>query len=180
MSLEQSLAQKKSAILGRWLSLIMDTYPADTSGFLRREKDRFANPVGYIISHEIGTLYDELIRDMDKDRLFASLDSIIRIRSVQDYPPSEAIAFVFLLKKALREELGDEISQPHALAAFREIEDRIDRMALLALDIFSTYREKVHQIRLNEVKTERERAFRLLEMTNRVFETPDGEENPAP
>ncbi|MBU2608173.1 MAG: RsbRD N-terminal domain-containing protein [Chloroflexi bacterium] len=179
MDLGQAISQKKAAILGKWFRLIMDTYPLDASGFLGREKDRFANPVGYTISREIEVLYDELLQDMDSEKLAASLDSIIRIRSVQDYPPSEAVSFVFLLKKAIREELGDDISDNQAYADLLAFEARIDKLALLALDIYTKCREKIHQIRLNEVKTETERAFRLLEITRRMHDVPDAEEHPG-
>ena len=179
MDLGQAISQKKAAILGKWFHLIMDTYPLDNSGFLKREKDRFANPVGYTISREIEVLYNELLQDMDSEKLSASLDSIIRIRSVQDYPPSEAVSFVFLLKKAIREELGDDISDSQAYTDLLRFETRIDKLALLALDIFTRCREKIHEIRLKEVRTEGERAFRLLEITKRMYGTPDTEEYPG-
>ncbi|MDI6814817.1 MAG: RsbRD N-terminal domain-containing protein, partial [Dehalococcoidales bacterium] len=89
----------------------MNTYPSDTSRFLKQEKDRFLNPVGYTISQEIGAVYEELLQGMDFGKLSASLDNIIRIRSVQDFSPSQAIAFIFLLKKAIRDELGNEIRE---------------------------------------------------------------------
>jgi len=93
------LLQKKVAILERWHLLILDTYPADSSRFLKQEKDRFANPVGSIISAGIEALYDELIGEMDPDRLSTCLDSIIRVRAVQDFSPSNAVAFIPLLKR---------------------------------------------------------------------------------
>ncbi|MFC2046777.1 RsbRD N-terminal domain-containing protein [Chloroflexota bacterium] len=186
MTLEHSLLQKKSAILRRWFHLIMETYPADSSRFLKQEKDRFANPVGYTISQEIKSLYEELLQNTNLDKISASLDSIIRIRSVQDYPPSQAIAFVFLLKKAIREELANYIGRNLDYEDLLKFEVRIDELALLALDIYTKCREKVHNIRLNEVKAEGERAFRLLEISNLIYEKPETEqslenrENPLP
>ena len=99
MVLEYFLSQKKAAILDRGFHLILETYPAETSSFLKQEKDRFVNPVGYTTYQEIEAIYEELLQGMNSDKLSASLDSIIKIRSVQDFPPSRAIAFIFLLKK---------------------------------------------------------------------------------
>ena len=178
MTLEHSLSQKKAAILGRWFHLIMETYPADSLRFLRREKDRFANPVGYTISREIEVLYEELLQNMNSDKISASLDSIIRIRSVQDYPPSQAIVFVFLLKKAIREELANDIGGKLAYEDLLKFEVRIDELALLALDIYMKCREKVYDIRLNEAKAQGERAFRLLEISGRIYEKPETEQFP--
>ena len=168
MVLKHLLSQKRAAILERWFQLILETYPADSSRLLKQDKDRFANPVGYTISQEIKTLYEELLQGMNTDRLATCLDNIIRIRSVQDFLPSQAVAFIFLLKRAVREELASENKEKGAVEELLEFESRIDKLVLLALDTYMKCREKVFEIRVNEVKAERERALKLLERANLV------------
>jgi len=157
--------------LERWFQLILETYPADTSRFLKQQKDRFINPVGYTISQEIEALYDELLQEMNPDKLAACLDNIIRIRAVQDFPPSQTIAFIFLLKKAIREELASEIAENRVLEELSKFESKIDKLVLLALDIYMKCREKVYEIRVNEAKAERERVLKLLDRTNLTMES---------
>ncbi len=171
MVLEHLLPQKRAAILERWFQLVLGTYPADTSRFLKQEKDRFINPVGYAISQEIEALYDELLQGMNSDKLADCLDNIIRIRAVQDFSPSQTIAFIFLLKKAIREELASEITENRVFEELLKFESRIDKLVLLAFDIYMKCREKVFEIRVNEVKAERERVFKLLERTNLTMES---------
>ena len=171
MVLEHLLPQKRAAILERWFQLILETYPADTSRFLKQQKDRFINPVGYTISQEIEALYDELLQEMNSDKLAACLDNIIRIRAVQDFPPSQTIAFIFLLKKAIREELASEIAENRVLEELLKFESKIDKLVLLALDIYMKCREKVFEIRVNEAKAERERVLKLLDRTNLTMES---------
>ena len=171
MVLEHLLPQKRAAILERWFQLILETYPADTSRFLKQQKDRFINPVGYTISQEIEALYDELLQEMNSDKLAACLDNIIRIRAVQDFPPSQTIAFIFLLKKAIREELASEIAENRVLEELLKFESKIDKLVLLALDIYMKCREKVYEIRVNEAKAERERVLKLLDRTNLTMES---------
>ena len=166
MVLEHLLSQKRAPILERWFGLILDTYPADSSRFFKQEKDRFANPVGYTISLEIETLFDELLHGMNPAKLSASLDNIIRIRAVQDFSPSQAVAFVFLLKKAVREELESKIRKNQLFEELLKFESRIDELALRAVNIYMGCREKIYETRVNEVKAERERVFKLLERTN--------------
>ena len=161
----------------RWFQLILETYPADTSRFLKKEKDRFVNPVGYTISQEIGVLYEELLQEMNSDKLAACLDNIIRIRAVQDFSPSQTVAFIFLLKKAIREELTSEIKENRVFEELLKFESRIDKLVLLALDIYMKCREKVYEIRVNEIKAEKERALKLLERTNLIMES-QREQNP--
>jgi len=161
--LENFLLRNKAAILERWYHLILETYPAHTSRFLKGEKDRFVNPVGHTISRETEALYDELLRGMDVDKLSTSLENIIRIRSVQDFSPSEGIAFVLLLKRIIREKLEGRIVDKGIFGEWAILESKIDTMALLAFDIYMKCREKIYEIKLHEVKGERERLFRLLE-----------------
>lgn len=160
------LELKSVPILSKWYQLILDTYPADTAGFLQHEGDRFLNPVGCIISQETKTIFDELVHGMDLEKLRASLDQIIRIRSVQDFSPSEATCFIFMLKQAVREELGSEIAKNPVSLELVDFESRIDKLALLAFDIYMLCREKVFEIRVNEVASQKEMALRILARTN--------------
>lgn len=159
--LESLLLKNRAAILKRWFDLIIETYPADTAEFLKREKDRFLNPVGCSIAQEIGTIYEELIRATDSEKLAQSLDNIVKIRAVQDFSPSQAIAFVFLLKRAIREEL--EMQENGAVRQLLDFESRIDELALLAFDTYTRRRERIYEIRANEI---RGRTAILLERMN--------------
>ena len=170
--LENFLSRNKAAILERWYHLILETYPAGTSKSLKQEKDRFVNPVGHTISRETRSLYEELLGGMNIDRLSSSLNNIIRIRSVQDFSPSRAIGFIFLLKKAIREVLESGIQEKPVLEEWMEFQSRIDQLALLAFDIYMECREKICEIRVNEAKAEREMAFKLLERMNVMREKP--------
>jgi len=166
--LKNLLSEHKPAILRRWFNLIVETYPSDASALYRREKDQFLNPVGYTIARQIEIIYDELFQGMNRERLSLSLDDIARIRAVQEFSPSQALVFVFLLKKAMREELDDEIRRDVALEELLEFESRIDELALLAFDAYVKCREKIYDIRANEL---RDRSKILLERMNLMYGT---------
>ena len=166
MALKNLLIQKRDSIVERWFNLILETYPAGTSKSMKREKDRFVNPVGQTISREIRSLYEELLGEMNIDQLSSSLNDIIRIRSVQDFSPSQAVGFIFLLKKAIREVLESAIQGKPVLGEWVEFQYRIDQLALLAFDVYMECREKICEIRVNEAKAEKEMAFRLMERMN--------------
>ena len=169
MKLEKLLQENKSAIVDRWLDLILETYPADTRRFLKRQKDPFANPVGTTISKEIDALYMAFLQGIDSERISPILDRIIRIRAIQEFTPSQAVAFVFLLKNAVRENLGTEIRDNRLSEALLVMESRVDEMALLAFDVFMKCREKIFEIRANEAKNQ---VSRLLQRAGIVSEIP--------
>lgn len=168
MDLKRHLKDKKPAILKNWFNAIADTYPSDTAGFLKKKKAQFANPVGYTITEGIEGLFDALLKGMIPDTVNAFLDGIIRIRAIQDFAPSEAVAFVFQLKKSIREELGTEVlSQPGMAEELTAFDSAVDDLALFAFDIFMKCREKIYELKANEARS---MTFRLLQKARLIEE----------
>jgi hypothetical protein len=152
MKLTDLLIQKKSRIVDGWLRVIFESYAAEAAIFLKKEKDRFDNPMGVSISQGVQGLYDALLVEMDTDRVLAFLDEIIRIRAIQDFSPSQALAFIFLLKNVIREKLAKELRAEDLSGELLELESRIDGLALLGFDVYTKRREKLHEVRVNEIK----------------------------
>ena len=152
MQLAAHLTQKKAAILGRWLDMIFESYPPETAIFLRKEKNRFDNPAGSRISEGLEGLYGVLLQEMERDQVLACLDEIIRIRALQNFAPSQALAFIFLLKDIIRTELAAEILKENLAAELQDLESRIDGLALLGFDVYTKRREKIYEIKADEAK----------------------------
>jgi hypothetical protein len=153
MDLAPLLEQNREAILGRWFELIIRTYPRVTSEFLAKQKDQFRNPVGHTITQSIGAIYDQVASSMDTDELLHALDGIIRIRSLQDFTPSETVAFIFQLKTVLRDVVDGQLREPKNGQVLADLESRIDRVALLAFEKYTECRETLHRLRNNELKS---------------------------
>ena len=103
---------------------------------------------------------------MDCNKLHASIDNIVRIRAVQDYSPSQATAFIFLLKKAIRNEVTTELREDQLFNEYMEFESRIDELALFTFDIHMMCREKIYELKVNEIKNEKGMLVKLLERSN--------------
>lgn len=170
MILANLLTEKKSAILKKWFNLILATYPEDTQKFLRSQKDRFANPVGSNILQGLEGLFEELLHEQNPERISQFLDHVIRVRAVQDFSPSQAVSFILKLKKVIREELGKAIGGKGLFEELLAFESRIDEMALLSFDLFMKCREKIYEIRANEL---RNRTGRLLERFHKTLDNRD-------
>jgi hypothetical protein len=99
--------------------------------------------------------------------VYSYLNDIIRIKAVQDFTPSQAVSFLPLLKKVVRDELGSDIQRQHFSEELAAFESQIDNLALLSFDIYMKCREKIFELRVNEIKT---MTFRLLKRANLICE----------
>ena len=82
----------------------------NSATFLKNENDPFANPVGSTILKGIEDLFEGLIKEGDhRNKFFSFLDRIIHIRAVQEFTPDQALSFIFMLKKVIRDELKKEV-----------------------------------------------------------------------
>jgi hypothetical protein len=163
MALGDLLLRNETAILRRWFDLILETYPADTTTLMRKEKNRFTNPVGSTISREIEVLFKKLCEGSQDETCQTSLDSILKIKSVQDFSPSKAVGFIFLLKRAIGETLKSEICREPIIDEWLRLQSRIDDLALQAFDIYMGCREKICEIRIDQARAEKEMAFKMME-----------------
>jgi hypothetical protein len=166
--LEKLLEKNKAAITEKWFNLAAQTYAVDTAEFLKSKTDPFANPIGSTLMSGLDGIFEQLIHAMDPETLRVHLDPIIRIRAVQDFTPSQATAFVLLLKKVLRKYHSKELKDHRLAAEFVELESKIDQICLMAFDIYMQCREKVYQISANET---RNRTFSAFERAGLIKES---------
>jgi len=152
MSLKNLLSKKKKAIVAKWFERVLETYPLEMQGFFRQQGDRFANPVGSTIFAALEGLFAELLGKGDYEKTRSLLDNILRIRAIQNFSPSQAVVFLPLLKGVLKEEIGEEVRQNRLHEEWLELESRIDDFLLLAFDIYLECREKIQQLKNQELR----------------------------
>ena len=87
------------------------------------------------------------------------------------------MSFIFLLKKAIRESLGNKIHETHISEELLLLDSKIDDLALLSFDIYMKCRERVYEIKADEV---RRMTFRLLQRANLICEIQDQEQDSGP
>ena len=165
--LEKVIEQNKAAILKNWFDMAIQAYEPDTAKFLKNQKDQFANPVGNNTLKGLQGLLDQLLDDLDPKKISIHLDPIIRIRAVQAFTPSQATAFILSLKTVLKETLGKKLRDEQMMADYLAFETKIDRLCLMAFDIYMECKEKIYQISVNET---RNRTFSAFERAGLISE----------
>lgn len=148
MSALERVRANRSALVARWADLIFATYPEQGAVFLRNEKDPFKNPIGSAVRRELAVLVDWLAGDGEVAEVLSAVDKLVRIRAVQDFTPAQAVGFVFLAKRALR-----ELMEAEGAAAADELSAlfaRVDDLVLKAFDAYTTARERIAEIRVRQ------------------------------
>jgi len=158
------LKDNRESIVQNWIELIFETYSDEMINFLKTKTNEFANPVRKTIVENAGRIYNGFLETGISEDCRSGLEEIIKIRAVQDFTPHEALAFMYVLKKIVREEVQKVEIPDDFYQEFYSFDEKFDELTGLAFDIYSNCREKINEIRFKELKSQ---TFRALEMLNR-------------
>ena len=142
------IARRQAAIAEGWLGLVGKTHLANWSGMPSRSRDDFADPAFCLMRKCIEAMVEALDSGVVQEKLAPSMEGFLKLLALQEFSPSQAIQFVFAVRPLLRRELSLEPNSPESLA----LDDRVDDIALIAMDIYSRCREKVYEARYNQLK----------------------------
>jgi len=154
MELVKRLSDVKQDMVREWIRKTMEAYPTEALSVFNRNKDKHANPLPHIISKNIELLFDELLIGISSEKTAPILAEIVRLKAVQDFTPSEALKFVFELKPIIREYFKKESGEKDIINGLWVIEQEIDKLAGMAFDLYVNSREKLFEIRANEIKNQ--------------------------
>jgi len=168
------LEKKKEAVVNAWFEQVIQTYAPDTAIFYQNQKDAFANPVGSTTKQALIKLFDALLDLQEDEPLSDIIDPLVRVRAVQNFTPSQAVGFVYLLKPIVRKYFGKN-QKKLKLDELLELESRIDGMALIGFDVFMACREKIYSLKTN---TERDKIYKAFARAGLIKEVPADEPDP--
>jgi hypothetical protein len=174
MSLNILLRKRGNAIKERWLEQILDSYPGKSTAFLKK-RNRFENPVGTTLAAGVEAIFDGLLDDRKPEDLFHAAADIIKIRAVQEFGPAQAVQFVFQLKDSIQLAVLTEVVAGGLVEEFLALERKIDQLALMVFEAYSADRQRVFEIRMNEIKRT---GFRLLRKAELISSDVDSEVDP--
>jgi hypothetical protein len=150
--LRKLVAEKKGDIGPRWQQLVLETYPPETFEFLKNKKDRFDNPIGHTVAEMVTKVLEGIASGAEAEEYRSAIYPVIQVRAVQGFSPSQAMDAVLLLKRAVFETVGIELLEAGECAVLLSVGAKVDELLGLAFDVYSDCRERIHQIRTDEVK----------------------------
>lgn len=151
MKLSEALQEKKKQVLAIWIDRTLDSYRS--SDFFKQARDHFANPIGANIRAGLTKVFDLLLQGGKPEEYTAALDQVIRIRAIQDFTPSQAVVPFLELKWVVRQVLADDKKTGHLVQELATFDCEVDRVALAAFDLYTSCREQLYQVRIQELKS---------------------------
>lgn len=147
--------ENKESLCTAWVEAVYSTYPLNTKGFLRTKKDPFLNPVGDMTHECASFLYDAMAgEDLSDEQVGDGLARFVKLRAVQDFPASQGLGVLYLMKNLARGELLPKFEESGRLADYLEAESRLDTVALMAFDMYAKDREVLLEQRIKEIKNQ--------------------------
>lgn len=180
----ESAKENKEVILQKWVDVFYSAYPLGSSGFVRTSKDRFTNPIGIITQSSLTVLYDAVLGDdVEPQKVQEALFDLIQLRAVQDMTPSKAVGPLAQLKLILKQEVyqsclvaclekSKDLKGAQALFDdFFIVEARIESLLLMAFDYYASDREKIFNLRVEEIHRNQSQLVRWAKVREEKLQT---------
>ncbi|MFO7839424.1 MAG: RsbRD N-terminal domain-containing protein [Desulfosalsimonadaceae bacterium] len=164
------LSKKRKEIINKWFDAAMSPYPEGSDKFFKNNSDPFANPVGNTIFRCLNELFDELMKtEMDTEAVRHALDGIIRIQSLQEFQPSDAIGFIFEIRPSIKGCFQKNRGDKAVEAYFKALAANTETVLRMAFDLYMECRQKVFLLRANHAN---DRVRQLLVKKGYIQEIP--------
>ncbi|MGW8268592.1 MAG: RsbRD N-terminal domain-containing protein [Longimicrobiales bacterium] len=168
------MRERTDTIVERWAGEVLSSYSSEAAVFFHKQQDPFSNPIGHSVREGTRGAFQAIRDGMDLEELRSHLDRILRVRAVQDFAPSQALSFVFSLRSIIRDVIPELDADPRTRREVAELDDRIDRAALVAFDIYAERREELSRLRVNEVKRQVAWVFEKMNQRDAAASGPEG------
>ena len=153
MDLAEAFKNNHDEIVGQWVDYTLSTYKS--SKFFRKEEDKFANPVGGTTREALTELYVLLTTNEEPRTFVEPLKKIMPIRALQDFAPSQAVSPIHAVKHITRDIFTKNKKNSHLVAELYDFEFAVDMAVLAAFDLYMEYRERLYEVRMEELKSGR-------------------------
>jgi hypothetical protein len=150
MTLKDLLAEKKAIILRRWFERILQDYPPETQAFFRENKSPYSNPIGFTLRKGMEGIIDQILKPASGGEARAILEPVMKVRAVENLPPSQGGKFILPLREVISEILREARREDLLGQEWLDLNSRITQLALLGMNLYSECREKVDQLRIRE------------------------------
>lgn len=147
-SIRYYFQNRKKETLDEWFKTMVVLFNNGTD-FFNNEDDHFLNPVRSIIVPTIKFIFSYLFEEIDINEFTESLEKFAKLLALKGPKAREALGPLLLFKEKV---IKDIVLLDSTHIELFEITGRFDNLILIIFDLFVQSREKIYEIRVNEVK----------------------------
>ncbi len=163
--LVELLRTNRAALLQEWTESVFASYPSETAKFLRSQPDPFHNPVAAATAEGLRAILAYLLDRGQRDQLIADVDQFVRIRSVQEMTPAQAMGFLYALKRMVREMALREADTVEMHRELADFDSSVDAVALVCFETYTRCRDQLFELKASSFER---RTRVLVERMNRM------------
>ena len=141
------IAARRGSLFKAWRACF-DGGPEPAFPVAAGKAGRFSNPAAYLADECAGDVLAWLAGAGDEAGIPASVVDWCRLRAVQETDPSRALRPLLDLKQVVRDVLGAAAGE----GELASVDGRIDALVRCASDRYAESRERLDQIRLDEMQ----------------------------
>ena len=135
---------KLDSIVDSWFVKAIEIYPETARSGMMQTGDRFRNPVATTLRESLEILARELSGGMECSAVTSAVDTIVRVRAVQECKPEDAVGFPAQLRKIIREQQLESL--------FPDMEQRLDALSQAASHQYALCKKDIARVRAREAQ----------------------------
>ncbi len=171
MNLKQRLTEKKAGILKAWQETLQRRAAEGAPGFPAPQIAPAVPGMEFTFDQVLEAMFDALHQGLIPGEVSRFLDGMMKSRAANDIPASRSVEFILVIKKAVRDALGngnpDDLQVEEELAAWETV---VDDLVLFAFDSYIRHRESVLELKTDQAKAE---TLRLLKQAKLISDDQD-------
>jgi hypothetical protein len=156
---------KKDKILDDWLKHLMLHYDYNKLDYLEKEKDPFLNPVKYIFTSALESIFAYIFDGEELEAVYQNIEKLIKLLALNGPKASEALGPFVFFKHYINALFMSSFSLEEKMEEYNEIMNIFDNLLLKIFDMYVQCREKIYEVRINEIKR---MTFPLLERSGLI------------
>ena len=166
-----SFVNNKRNILDEWYKcMVSSLYNNDETNYIMNEKDSFINPSAFILKNVLADIFGYLFEKTELDKINGSLEKFTKLLALKGTDTEKILGPLFLLKSKIVANVESLYLSDKGYSEITKILSCFDRVILKIFDFYLKAREKIYEIRVNEVKR---LTFSLLRANNLVEKIPE-------
>jgi hypothetical protein len=146
------ILDKRTKIIDEWYDIMVSSLFNGETNYILHEKDHFINPSGIILREALSDIFAFFFEKVNIDDISVSLEKFIKLLAVNKNGVENVLGTFFTLRDKIIENWRSLSFSNNVNEELSTIQSYFDKLILRVFTFYLTAREKIYEIRVNEIK----------------------------